>query len=281
MKYLLRILLWLFIATLLCAGAYAGVYMVRFHKAETSRDSFKIATLNCFGFKRMHPVEASAGLIRYTAEIKGIDILCLQEVHTYAEFQQPALREVFRSLYPYMIINDGEAIFSKYPVRQISRKTFDAGGNEFSINEVTVKDKVITLVNCHLQSTGISSIRNRKSVSGAMAMGSTLESSSSARANQALEIRKSVESAIAEGRDVIVLGDMNSVPGSKTYRIFQEGLQDCFLEAGYGWGATYREGIPGLLRIDHIFHSEGLECIECQVLSEDMSDHKAVMAVIK
>lgn len=281
MKYFLRILLWLFIAVLLCAGAYAGVYMVRFHEARTSRDCFKIATLNCFGFKRMQPAEASAGLIRYTAEMKGIDILCLQEVHTYAEFQQPALREIFSTLYPYIIINEGEAIFSKYPVRQISRKTFDAGGNEFSVNEVTVKDKVITLVNCHLQSTGISSIRNRKSVSGAMAMGSTLESSSSARANQALEIRKHVDSAIAEGREVIVLGDLNSMPGSKTYRILTEGLEDSFLEAGSGWGATFREGIPGVLRIDHILHSEGLECVECRVLSDDMSDHKAVMAVIK
>lgn len=274
MKYFLKFILWILLVAVVCLGAYAGVFMVRFHKAEPCKESFKLASLNCFGFKRMQSAEASAGFIRYTAETKGIDILCLQEVHTYAEFKEPALKKIFSSLYPYMIVNDGEAIFSKYPLRQLYRKTFDSGGNEFSINEVTVKGKPITIVNCHLQSTGISSIRNRKSVSGAMAMGKTLESSASARNNQALEIRKYVDSAIAEGREVIIAGDFNTMPGTKTYRILKDNLEDSFLEAGYGWGATF----SGILRIDHIFHSQGLQCVEFQVIPDEMSDHKSVMA---
>ena len=69
------------------------------------------------------------------------------------------------------------------------------------------------------------------------------------RAKQAKDIASLVN---ATETPVILCGDFNDTPGTFTYETLKGNLQDGFLSAGEGYGATYR-GLHNLLRIDYLF----------------------------
>lgn len=78
---------------------------------------------------------------------------------------------------------------------------------------------------------------------------------------------------------VVIAGDMNDTPVSYSYREFEQFLQDGFMNAGAGLGRTYVGTFPSF-RIDYVWHSEDLVCQEFHVLSDELSDHRPVVAVV-
>ncbi|MEI3108040.1 MAG: endonuclease/exonuclease/phosphatase family protein [Phocaeicola sp.] len=92
------------------------------------------------------------------------------------------------------------------------------------------------------------------------------------RAKQAKDIASLVN---ATETPVILCGDFNDTPGTFTYETLKGNLQDGFLSAGEGYGATYR-GLHNLLRIDYLFHSPSLLALKYGTMSYDMSDHNPV-----
>lgn len=79
---------------------------------------------------------------------------------------------------------------------------------------------------------------------------------------------------------VILAGDFNDTPVSYFYRQVTDKLYDSFTESGNGFGSTYN-GIFPLLRIDYIFHGEGLHSYNHTVHSEQLSDHYAVECMME
>jgi endonuclease/exonuclease/phosphatase family metal-dependent hydrolase len=68
-------------------------------------------------------------------------------------------------------------------------------------------------------------------------------------------IRTHIDSAIAAGDRVLVLGDFNTTPSEAEYRVLAAGLRDTHVEVGEGPGWTWRPSridfLPfGFLRID-------------------------------
>jgi vancomycin resistance protein VanJ len=73
-------------------------------------------------------------------------------------------------------------------------------------------------------------------------------------------IREQIDTELAAGRDLLVLGDFNTTDREPAYAELSQGLHDAQRVAGVGLGMTWRpqsvEGLPfGLLRIDYLLSS--------------------------
>ena len=88
------------------------------------------------------------------------------------------------------------------------------------------------------------------------------------------EVLKGVDSAPVRS---VVLGDFNDNPLSYTYFRLLQGRRDSFVEAGKGFGATYRSLWP-LLRIDYILYPEDLTAVTYRVDKVRYSDHYPIIA---
>ena len=98
---------------------------------------------------------------------------------------------------------------------------------------------------------------------------------------QARNVRRFIDEARAEGKTVIVAGDLNDWCGSTTLNtLMGEGdnaLKDAWWEGGNGFGFTY-QGWHLRLRLDHILYSDGLELQDVKVIDSDLSDHRPLVA---
>ena len=79
---------------------------------------------------------------------------------------------------------------------------------------------------------------------------------------------------------VIVAGDFNDTPVSYTYRKIRKGLNDSFVNSGYGAGFTYKGNYPPN-RIDYILYSDALINNHFDILRVKYSDHYPIVAWLK
>ena len=79
------------------------------------------------------------------------------------------------------------------------------------------------------------------------------------------------------GGGKLVLGDFNDNPLSYTVHRLSRGRRDTFVQAGKGFGATFRTLWP-LLRIDYILYPPGLEAVSYEVPRVKYSDHYPIIA---
>ena len=89
------------------------------------------------------------------------------------------------------------------------------------------------------------------------------------RASQAEIISKHIRNS---PYPVVVCGDFNDVPVSYSYRTMKKNLNDSFVEAGKGIGTTYMGKFPSF-RIDFIFHSKEIKCLNFDIPNVKLSDH--------
>ena len=78
---------------------------------------------------------------------------------------------------------------------------------------------------------------------------------------------------------VIVCGDFNDVPDSYAYEIIGEGLQDAFVERGFGISRTF-SSISPTLRIDNIFADKTFSITQFTRVKKLLSDHFPIVADI-
>jgi endonuclease/exonuclease/phosphatase family metal-dependent hydrolase len=79
---------------------------------------------------------------------------------------------------------------------------------------------------------------------------------------------------------VIACGDFNDTPASFAYHQLVDGLNDTFLEAGWGLGPTY-SGIFKNYRIDYIFTGNDFEVRNYRTICVDYSDHRPVTSEVR
>ncbi|HKQ36948.1 MAG TPA: endonuclease/exonuclease/phosphatase family protein [Verrucomicrobiae bacterium] len=76
---------------------------------------------------------------------------------------------------------------------------------------------------------------------------------------------------------VILCGDFNEGPGSRTHNRLSEFLADTWKEIGNGSGFTFSSSAPWQ-RIDFIWHSRHLRALKTAVIKTNASDHLPVVA---
>jgi len=96
------------------------------------------------------------------------------------------------------------------------------------------------------------------------------------RAKEALTIRKHLASC---KHPAIIAGDGNDPPISNTYQVLKKGLQDSFVEKGFGVSTTYESKLP-LLRIDYVLGTNSLTFKDHFTYHIMYSDHYPVSAGI-
>ena len=150
-----------------------------------------------------------------------------------------------------------------------------------SIYEVSVSERMITVINLHLATHGGNkpwAKQNFRSYS--LQMWSDVfkqwKAAYQLRARQANILAR----LIAEtDTPLIVTGDLNSTPRSWVYHKIKGPMQDVFGALGSGWGATYHSALP-IVRIDYVFVSHHFRPIGASVVKSDreISDHLPVAA---
>ncbi len=222
------------------------------------------------------------------------DVLLLQEYYqseNTPKFQYP---HEFTKL-----TNDGRnyglKVFSKFPIVETGTLSYDkpnesgvSVNNQFIYADVRWKNRTIRFINVHLASVGLG-------VSDYQRLQNPNEGSQEEIRNGFLKILKrlhwafkrrgeqieAVERAINDSPHPVVLcGDFNDTPQSYTYHRVDLLLNDCFMEAGNGFGKTYARG-PVPFRIDYIFHADELRVNRYEVISEKLSDHYPVIAELE
>ena len=234
-------------------------------------------------------------MIKYIKDEK-VDILCLQEfgvalsnkdgvteqfiINSFKEF--PYRYIYYSSKSSSKSFRQGLAIFSRYPISNRSHKGDNDDKNGFCISaDVDVKGRKLTVINSHFKSfhfsnkydivKGIDSDNYKIRIKGAM---KSINNTAKMHKASAKAINTIVEDS---PHLVLVCADMNNTPISYSYRILSKELDDAYLQNGTGFGSTYN-GVYPFLRIDYIFHSEGLALLKYTRDKVGYSDHFPIVA---
>lgn len=81
--------------------------------------------------------------------------------------------------------------------------------------------------------------------------------------------------ATLDERPTVLLGDLNTTPGSPAYLALARRLEDAWTVAGDGDGHTF-EAEPPPRRIDYVWTGGGVRTLSARVLRSDASDHHAL-----
>lgn len=207
--------------------------------------------------------------------------MCIQEYSAAAQIDL--------KVYPYHFIfmqgkhiKTGQAIFSKFPIIDQGNLELPANSNNNVIfADIKRGKEILRVYNMHLQSIKISPDVNEisENIDGINQQKSQLlfNRISNAFRQQQQQAEIIHQHKIKCEYPVLVCGDMNNSPFSFVYRNIKGDLQDCFEEAGKGFGQTYKfKYYPA--RIDYIFADPSLKVKHFESFPEVIySDHFPVM----
>jgi len=147
----------------------------------------------------------------------------------------------------------GNAILSRYPIENEENIHFkNISGEQRGVQAAIIKiyQKSLLFLNTHLDHTG---------------------NDDSERVLYAEKIRDEII-PFYDQQVIFLAGDLNDVPGSRTYQIINRRLKDAWFEAGTGEGFTIPVKNPNR-RIDYIFYSGNIMPKEAKVIQTGASDH--------
>ncbi len=212
------------------------------------------------------------------------DIICLQEFYLPVRVDMGAwLKRHFPSYsanYYVLTGQDGQfgnVTLSRRPVSGKGMIDFEKSTNQALWTDVRLDSATVRFYNCHFESYNISlsGLVEKAGEEGLVEeTGQKMKRSIHERPGQVAEVLKGVDAAPVRS---VVLGDFNDNPLSYTYFRLLRGRKDSFVEAGKGFGATYRSLWP-LLRIDYILYPQDLTAVSYKVDKVRYSDHYPVIA---
>jgi vancomycin resistance protein VanJ len=204
------------------------------------------------------------------------DILCLQEYHPH--------KNIDLSAYPYKYeelsgtkLKYGQAIFSKFPFANKGSVKFPNTANNAIFADVVINSDTIRMYNIHLQSSKIDAdvahLDSKKSEQMLRSLKKTFKI-------QQHQTEKFLAHKSKSPYKVIVAGDFNNTAYSYVYKEISRNLTDAFIEAGKGFGRTFRfKYFP--LRIDFILADPTFKVNSYQTLDQKYSDHYPVISTIQ
>jgi endonuclease/exonuclease/phosphatase family metal-dependent hydrolase len=208
------------------------------------------------------------------------DILCIQE---YSENAKVDLR-VYKYKAVFMEgkqIKTGQAIFSKFPIFNQGDFKIPEAGNNIIYADIKKGKDTIRVYNIHLQSIKISpdvnEIEEHVEVINQNKSQQLFGRIRDAFKKQEQQAAILVRHKKACQYPVIICGDMNNSAFSYIYRNIKGDLNDCFEEAGNGFGQTYKfKYYPA--RIDYIFANKKMKVKSFKSFSKfENSDHFPIM----
>jgi endonuclease/exonuclease/phosphatase family metal-dependent hydrolase len=231
-------------------------------------------------------------------KVQQPDILFLQEFYLIGNPDQKdmAVRTALGGkYYSHMkVIGSGKnryygiATYSKYPVIN-KGEIIHPGSSSLSIyTDIVIQKDTFRIFNNHLQSFRLK--RMERSFLEEMTTPDELEKRDEVK-NLAVILKRGFimrahQSEVVKVRinnspyPVIVAGDFNDTPISYSYRRIRNGLNDSFVNSGYGAGFTYKGNYPPN-RIDYILYDNALDCKYFEIIKVRFSDHYPVTAFFR
>ena len=231
------------------------------------------------------------------------DIACFQEV-VAGEDQEAInyLPDIINALqfkdylYSYQVRDDfdrhhhfGILVLSKFPI--IRKQTMINNPNDynsvFQFIDVLIDSDTFRVFNVHLQSLKFTEENLNYLEKGVLKGEKKMQESKSilSKIKKGLIRRSSQASFVKDEMNhspypLIFCGDFNDVPVSNAYETIAKGLQNAFVEKGFGIGDTYGSLAP-TLRIDNIFLDKQFKVEQFIRIRKSLSDHYPIMADIK
>ena len=180
----------------------------------------------------------------------------------------------------------GIIIFSKFPI--INQQTISIAPHDYNSTfqyiDVIANNDTMRVFNIHLQSLKFSH-ENLKYLDNP---GTNTDTAFSESKNIISKLKKGflrrklqaerIQEEMAKSRYPIILcGDFNDVPDSYAYCKIGEGLQNAFVQKGFGFGRTF-SGISPTLRIDNIFADKKFTISQFTRIPKKLSDHFPIIA---
>ena len=205
------------------------------------------------------------------AELDGRDV----EVHRGKFYSNFTMRN-FRRYHCEGTIDTSDFDSLELKEYDLMRKQMDVMSAEFEVQP----SKWVTIFSGHLRSSAYSTARRSMS-KGIPLYYRNYKVGKRIRDYQARNVRRFIDEARADGKTIIVAGDLNDWCGSTTLNTLmgegENALKDAWWECGNGFGFTY-QGWHLRLRLDHILYSDGLELQDVKVIDSDLSDHRPLKA---
>lgn len=212
------------------------------------------------------------------------DIICLQEFHASESERVKAyiknkLPGYFAEYYLFTGPDGyyGNMTLSRMPVRNRGKIKFESSANLAIFTDYMVGERVFRIYNCHFESYNISFAGL---VRGLFKSGSDVFTETGTKMKRSITRRpRQVDKVLSDIGDcpveAFVCGDFNDNPMSYTYHKLNRGRKDIFVEAGEGFGATYKLLWP-LLRLDYILCPEDCSVTWHEIRKVGFSDHYPV-----
>lgn len=279
------------VACLLAGWQHLTAYLnaTRAQPAADTEMPVQVMSYNCRSFHDMHqgnavipPAEMAAFLASYQP-----DVLCLQEFPTGSKHTAAYIAEISRQTgmaHHYLLSGGCLMLFSRYPIRDRGGHYFDNRSNGYLFADVQVATQSLRIFNLHLQTNAVTHLTEEVAKEGNFREKGTwlnvqgilgrYQRAATMRVQQATEI---AEKARNSPVPVVLCGDFNDVPLSRTYHILEGDLQDGFRAGARGLATTFAGSVPAL-RIDYIFTHPTLRVLDYRVSRAGGSDHYPVLS---
>lgn len=268
--------------------------------SESERQrSFTVMTYNVYGFidheyeksDTATPPQWGSRTIRQIIAEQP-DIVCLQEAYISTS-RYKAQMDSIKEIYPYRNFTNqaGEVLFSKYPFKIIPTPQPQWETAHYSAYELDVDGRPLLVVNCHLQSIGLTpddkalyrELTDKRLESPTRSELSQVKNSIISklaeafrlRAEQARHIRKFLED---HPGNAILTGDFNDVQGNYAYRcICAAGMRDAYADSAFGPTITYTDS-RFYFHIDQILYRGDMRAVDIIRGDIKSSDHYPLTA---
>lgn len=275
-------------------------YIKLIKPARDKTNTFKVISYNLrlFNyFENKNSISSEKKVLEFLKAQKP-DILCLQE---FFVLDNPAQKEsavktaLGGKYYSHMkVLGSGKnrfygiATFSRYPIIR-KGEIIHPGSSSLSIyTDVLIQKDTFRIYNNHLQSFRLKRMErsfieemtasnNKETMDEVKNLSISLKKGFVRRALQAQVLKNHINKSPFP---VIVAGDFNDTPVSYVYRKIRKGLNDSFVNSGYGAGFTYKGNYPPN-RIDYILYDNALINSYFEIIRVRYSDHYPIVAYFR
>jgi endonuclease/exonuclease/phosphatase family metal-dependent hydrolase len=226
------------------------------------------------------------------------DIICLQEffISGYPGVEEALMISALGGkYYSHMkLIGSGKnrfygiVTFSKFPIIRKGEISHPGSSSLSIYTDVLIQNDTFRIYNNHLQSFRLHRMErsfieeltvsdDKETMKEVKSLSVSLKKGFVKRAIQAQVVKDNINMSPFP---VIVLGDFNDTPVSYTYTKIRKGLNDSFVNSGYGAGFTYIGNYPRN-RIDYILYNDALINSYFEIIKVKYSDHYPIIAYFK
>lgn len=275
-------------------------YIKLFSSARDKTNTFKVLSYNLhlFNYYETNNGTVSEKKVFEFLKTQKPDIVCLQEIFIIGSPAQKeaAIKTALGGKYysHIKVLGSGKnkfygiATFSKYPIIK-KGEIIHPGSSSLSIyTDVLIQKDTFRIYNNHLQSFRLKRMErslleemiasdDKETLEEVRSLSLSLKKGFIRRALQAQVVKENINRSPFP---VIVAGDFNDTPVSYAYRKIRKGLNDSFVNSGYGAGFTYKGNYPPN-RIDYILYDNALINSYFEIIKVKYSDHYPIVAYFR